>query len=374
MNWLSRVALVALVFVLPVKIFAAEPGTPTATTALPATTTAPQHRSLVVGIKVAPPFVVKNSDGSYGGISVDIWREIAAANGWKFKFEQADLQALLDGTRTGRFDVGVGAVTVTPERESAFDFSYPFYATGLAIAVPRHHGTGWIAVVKKFFSWQFVSVVLTLGLLLLAFGFVVWLFEQRRNPEMFGGKPHQGIGSSFWWAAVTMTTVGYGDLAPRTLGGRVVGLIWMFVGVIVISSFTASITSSLTVNQLPGGLQGPKDLASQTVAVLPDSTAAEYLSDHHIVAKDYPNIDKALAAVVAKRADAVVYDAPILRYYVHQDFSTEISVLPATFERQDYALILPLDSPLRKPVDLQLIKIIQSPQWKSLLARYLGSQ
>ena len=40
--------------------------------------------------------------------------------------------------------------------------------------------------------------------------------------------------SAFWWAAVTMTTVGYGDKTPVTTGGRIVGLVWMFTSVIVI--------------------------------------------------------------------------------------------------------------------------------------------
>jgi CubicO group peptidase (beta-lactamase class C family) len=49
-----------------------------------------------------------------------------------------------------------------------------------------------------------------------------------------------GIGIGIWWATVTMTTVGYGDKAPMTPGGRIVGLIWMFVGVITISGFTVT--------------------------------------------------------------------------------------------------------------------------------------
>lgn len=341
--------------------------------AAPANAPSPRQ-PLVVGIKVAPPFVIRNPDGSYSGISVDLWRQIAAAHGWKYRFVQTNLEGLLDDTRSGQFDVGVGAVTVTAQRELLFDFSHPFYTTGFGIAVPKHHGTAWFAVLKKFVSWQFLSVILTLALLLLVVGFIVWLFERRHNPEMFGGKPHHGIGSSFWWAAVTMTTVGYGDLAPRTLGGRIVGLVWMFAGVIIISSFTASITTSLTINQLPGAIQGPRDLVGQTVAVLPNSTAAAYLREHHITARDYPGMEQALAAVVAGQADAVVYDAPILRYYVHKDFSGKLGVLPVTFERQDYALVMPLASPLRKPIDQQLVKIIQSPQWQDVLGKYLGSQ
>ncbi|MGH8128378.1 MAG: transporter substrate-binding domain-containing protein [Gammaproteobacteria bacterium] len=366
MSKLIRLGLTALFASFAVTAFAA------ATTTAPAASSS--HRSLIVGVKVAPPFVIKNTDGSYSGISIELWRRIAAARGWKYRFEQTDLEGLLAGTRSGKFAVGVGAVTVTAKREQALDFSHPFYTTGFGIAVPQQHGTDWFAVLKNFFSWQFLSVILILGAVLLAVGFLVWLFERRRNPDMFGGKSHHGIGSSFWWAAVTMTTVGYGDLAPRTLGGRIVGLVWMFAGVIIISSFTAAIATSLTVNRLSGSIQGPNDLARRTVAVLPDSTAAAYLHNNRIAAEDYSTMQKALAAVAGKQVDAMVYDAPILRYYVHKDFQSRLSVLPATFKRQDYALIMPLSSPLRKSINEQLVKIIQGPQWQNVLDEYLGRQ
>ncbi|HET7308378.1 MAG TPA: transporter substrate-binding domain-containing protein [Gammaproteobacteria bacterium] len=329
---------------------------------------------LIVGIKVAPPFVIKNTDGTYSGISVELWKRIAKNLGWQYQFRQTDLDGLLQGTEGGRYVVGIGAVTVTAEREQHLDFSHPFYTSGLGIAVTQHHGMGWLNVLQNFFSLAFLSVIGILALLLLIAGFLVWLFERKRNPEMFGGRAHQGIGTSFWWAAVTMTTVGYGDVAPRTLGGRIVGLIWMFTGVIVISSFTASIATSLTVGHLSGSIQGPQDLQSHTVAVVPDSTAAAYLKANRINAQGFADVPQTLAAVAAGRVDAAVYDAPILSFYVHRKFSGQLSVLPHTFERQDYAFIMPLGSQLRKPINEQLVKVIQSPGWQNVLNDYLGKQ
>ena len=140
--------------------------------------------------------------------------------------------------------MAVGALTMTAEREAAFDFTHPFYQTGLSIAVPPAPEQGLLASLRALISWQFMSVVIALGGLLLAVGFVLWLFERWRNPEQFGGTAVQGIGASFWWAAVTMTTVGYGDKAPVSLAGRMVALVWMFAGLIMVASFTAAITSS----------------------------------------------------------------------------------------------------------------------------------
>jgi hypothetical protein len=96
--------------------------------------------------------------------------------------------------------------------------------------------------------------------LLLALGTLMWWFERKRNQEQFGGGTEAGIGSSFWWSAVTMTTVGYGDKAPITFGGRVVAFLWMLIAIIIVSVFTATITSTLTVAHLDVPVKGPQDL------------------------------------------------------------------------------------------------------------------
>ncbi|MEO9326073.1 potassium channel family protein [Nocardioides sp. C4-1] len=51
------------------------------------------------------------------------------------------------------------------------------------------------------------------------------------------------FGDALWWAAVTVTTVGYGDLYPVTTTGRVVAVVLMAVGIAVVGSVTASIAT-----------------------------------------------------------------------------------------------------------------------------------
>ena len=127
-----------------------------------------------------------------------------------------------------------------------------------------------------------MKVIATLTLLLLGVGMLVWWFEHKKNPQQFNGSAARGIGSGFWWSAVTMTTVGCGDKAPITVAGRILGLIWMLVAIIIISSFTAAITSSLTVTQLESVIKGPEDLPKVTVGTTANTTSESYLNQIQI--------------------------------------------------------------------------------------------
>lgn len=54
------------------------------------------------------------------------------------------------------------------------------------------------------------------------------------------------IGDAVWWAIVTITTVGYGDISPHSLEGRCVAAVLMFFGIGLISSLTANIAGYMT--------------------------------------------------------------------------------------------------------------------------------
>ena len=102
---------------------------------------------------------------------------------------------------------------------------------------------------------------------------LMWLID----PEQFGGSAAGGIGAGFWWSAVTMTTVGYGDKAPVTRLGRVLATIWMFVSVITISSFTAAIASSITLSHFSTLVRGVDDLARVRSLAVEGSTGQQFL-------------------------------------------------------------------------------------------------
>jgi ABC-type amino acid transport substrate-binding protein len=104
--------------------------------------------NLIVGTKEAPPFAMKTKKGEWSGISIDLWRQIAADLEYAFEFREQPLQALLDGTVDGSLDAVVAALTITSERELRFDFTHPFYTTGLGIAVASKQRNPWLSTLK----------------------------------------------------------------------------------------------------------------------------------------------------------------------------------------------------------------------------------
>lgn len=336
------------------------------------TSTADVQSEEVVGIRVVPPFVIDVGDGVYTGLTVDLWDHLARQLGIEYRFEERDIDGLLDGLENGELFASASALTITSDREARVDFTHPFLVTGLGIAV-ADRGSDLGQALLGFLSRDFLWVVLLLGLLLLFWGTLVWAFERRQNEEQFGGSPAKGIGSGFWWAAVTMTTVGYGDKAPKTVGGRAVGFAWMFVAIIVISFVTAAIASSLTLDRLDGRVQGPQDLPSVRVGALDGAASVAYLADEGVGAAGYPTIAEGLEAVANNEIDAFVHDAPILRYTTQESFPGQVRVLPDVFQEQFYGIALPLDSEHRKAVNQALLDYVAGDVWGRHLRRYLGS-
>ncbi len=328
-------------------------------------------RKLTVGTRHVPPFAIKQADGSWDGIGIELWREIAAENDWQYELRELELPELLEATEQGELDAAVAAVTVTAEREKLMDFSHPYYSSGLGIAVRKAYRHHWLTSLSRLWTSDFLALLAVLAAMTVLIGFLVWLVERGRNPEHFGGLL-DGLGHGIWWATVTMTTVGYGDKAPRTLLGRSLAIIWMLVGVVSLAVVTGMVASNMTLAQLNSPIQGPEDLPRFRTGTIRDTTSEAYLRQRGISFRSYATESEALNALINQELDAVVYDAPTLRYVIHQELPGLAEVLPVRFQQQDYAIALPPGSLLREPINRSLIRIIREPDWEDTVHRHMG--
>ena len=318
-----------------------------------------ERHELVVGTKLSPPFVIRNPQGEWDGSSIRLWREIASDLEVDYRIEEADLNGLLDGVESGRFDAVVAALTVTSERESRFDFTHPFYTTGLGIAVREKEDVTWFYAFGALATWGFLKLVLGLGALQFIVGTIVWLFERRKNPEHFGGTLFSGLAAAYWWSTVTMPTVGYGDKTPRTLGGRITALLWMLTSVIALATFTATVASQQTLRQLESQISGPADLVKVSVATVFGTTSEAYLVSEKLNYVGFAKLEMGVKALQAGKVDALVYDSVMLEHFVGEG-EAGIRLLPGSFERQDYAIAVPTGSALREQINRVLPQKIRN--------------
>ena len=328
---------------------------------------------LLVGTIFAPPVSMKSADGQWEGFGIELWRRVAQKLGVQYELrEYSRFGEIVAAVEKRELDLTI-VLAVTKQREVIMDFSQPYLRSGSAIAVAAEStAPSWLRIAEHLVSLDFLKVIGLLILLWLTAGACVWLFERSRNREMFGGGTARGIGQGIWWAAVTMTTVGYGDKAPKTFGGRIVALVWMLASIILISSFTATITTSLTVGELSGKVRGPRDLPNVRVGSLAGSATLDFLSERGIAVLPFMNMQDGLQAIVDNRIDAFVENELVLKYLLKTEFPARVRVLPGTFDHYYVSMGMPSGSPLREPLNRVLLEITSGDDWLRLLESYVG--
>jgi ABC-type amino acid transport substrate-binding protein len=327
-------------------------------------------RVLTIGTKPAPPFAMLAPDGTWEGIAIDLLAAVAAKLGASYTLQETTLAGMIDEVAAGRLDASVAAMTVTVAREEVIDFSHAYYRSGLGVAVAERRPAGLGAIWQALTSRAFLSVVGVMGGLLFAVGAVVWLLERRHNPGQFEPDPRRGLFSGFWWAVVTMSTTGYGDKAPATVGGRIVAILWIFAGLILTAGFTAQLAATLTASSIRSPVTSPTDLAQLRVGHVAAAASGETLRAYGVRPRDYPDVEAGLAAVARGEIDAFVHDEPILAYEV--GVVPGVVLAPVRFAPQDYAFVLPQDAALREAVNRALLEVLASDQWSAIQRRYLG--
>jgi len=336
-------------------------------------------RKLIVGVAVGPPFNIKNADGSWTGISVELWRQIAKELEIDFEFHETNLIGNFAGLSEGWLDVAVGPLTITKQREEICDFTHSYFVSNLAVAVPTNRFPASARFLLAFLDpsawWIILRIVIGFFAIMVVVAGLMWLCERRANPTQFGGegRPVKGFGSALWWSVVTMTTVGYGDVAPRTLQGRLIAVAWMFVSIVLVSIFTATWASILTTERLHQNtvIRGLDDLRQIHVGTFSDSAAAQYLATNHIDYKALPRTE--LFDWLKKgKIQAVLYDEPFLRYEVRTQYEGEFAVVPLHLDPQLYAFAVREGAPLREPINRVLLRKIHEPAWSDLVYQYLG--
>lgn len=317
---------------------------------------------------------MRNGD-SYTGFSIELWNAIALElrqdTAWHEVSTVTDIMAAVE---KGEADAAIAAISITSEREAKFDFSQPMFESGLQILVPQQTsgGLGLRQVWDIFTTGAMPALLGLLAALILIPAHLAWLAERRHADGLFSKNYFYGICHAIWWS--TGASAGQQPDAPRSVPGRVLAWLAIPVSVIFVAYFTAAVTAAITVKQLQGGIDGPADLPGKHVGTIVGSTSAIYLADHGIVPIEFQRFDQAANALESHQLDAVVFDAPVMLYYAANAGKGRVQVVGPIFKKENYGILLPQGSDLRKPVNAALLKMRENGTFDSLYNRWFAVQ
>lgn len=328
--------------------------------------------TLLIGYTGAAPFIIEGEELN-NGISFWLWETCAKELQIDFQYVPMKFRDMLDSLESGGIDLSINPLTITSQRMQKMDFTLPFYAAQ-SVVVKGELTTfeRFINFVVSFFSLSFLSGFLVLMILVAFFGLLIWYFEKSENEQHFR-KGWRGLWDGLWWSVVTMTTVGYGDKTPKSRGGKVVALLWMFSGLLFISGLTASVASSLTVNQLNWNTSETSDFKDRPVGTINHSSSQTYLKDNFFRnIKTYPNVPAGLDALLSKKIEAFIYDEPILQYQLlNNPRYAKLSLLPHKFKTEFYAFGIPKkNTQLKGKISQKILEVIERRGWKEVLAEF----
>lgn len=147
----------------------------------------------------------------------------------------------------------------------------------------------------------------------------------------------------FWWAIVTMTTVGYGDFSPETSGGRLVAVLVMFAGISLVSMLTATISSIFVAKEIREG-KGLEQLHIQNHLIL-----CGWNQDGENILEAFENLEQGKSGNMALINELKEEEIRHLKnrfkslniQFVAGDFTQEDILVKANLSKADTVIIIP---------------------------------
>lgn len=324
----------------------------------------------LVTVTRTPFSLVQNEEET--GFALDLWAEIAAQLGQSYEVERLDSFAeMLARIENGTADVAAANISITADRESRFDFSQPIFSAGLRIMVPP--GQGGKSLLSAIWNWDFLFAAIAALGLLLGGGLLMWVFERKGGQEYFQGSARDKAFPAFWWALNLVVNGGFEERVPRSPLGRFFATVLVISSLFIVSIFVAHITAAMTVNAIQSSVQSVNDLYGKRVGTTSGSTAAAFLDGRDLSYQGFADLESLLDAFEEGQIEAVVFDAPILSYYVNTSGVGKAELVGSVFLRENYGLALQSDSPLREPINRILLRMREDGTYDAIYRTWFGT-
>ncbi|KAM5217087.1 glutamate receptor 1 isoform 3-T3 [Hipposideros larvatus] len=363
-----------------------------------------QNRTYIVTTILEDPYVMLKKNANqfegndrYEGYCVELAAEIAKHVGYSYRLEivsdgkygarDPDTKAwngMVGELVYGRADVAVAPLTITLVREEVIDFSKPFMSLGISIMIkkPQKSKPGvfsfldplayeiWMCIV---FAYIGVSVVLFLVSRFSPYEWHSEEFEEGRDQTTTDQSNEFGIFNSLWFSLGAFMQQGC-DISPRSLSGRIVGGVWWFFTLIIISSYTANLAAFLTVERMVSPIESAEDLAKQTeiaYGTLEAGSTKEFFRRSKIAVFEKmwtymksaePSVfvrttEEGMIRVRKSKGKYAYLLESTMNEYIEQRKPCDTMKVGGNLDSKGYGIATPKGSALRGPVNLAVLKL-----------------
>ncbi|KAK6493319.1 glutamate receptor 2 isoform X7 [Huso huso] len=362
-----------------------------------------ENKTVIVTTILEAPYVMlkKNyelfeGNDMYEGYCVDLAAEIAKHCGFKYKLsivpdgkygardaETKIWNGMVGELVNGKADIAVAPLTITLVREEVIDFSKPFMSLGISIMIkkPQKSKPGvfsfldplayeiWMCIV---FAYIGVSVVL---FLVSRFSPYEWHTEEYEDGQTQSNESTNefGIFNSLWFSLGAFMQQGC-DISPRSLSGRIVGGVWWFFTLIIISSYTANLAAFLTVERMVSPIESAEDLAKQSeiaYGTLDSGSTKEFFRRSKIALFDKmwtymksaePSVFvkttvEGVARVQKSKGKYAYLLESTMNEYIEQRKPCDTMKVGGNLDSKGYGIATPKGSSLRNAVNLAVLKL-----------------
>lgn len=353
--------------------------------------------TLVVMTREEKPYVMvkedKNLTGNarFEGFCIDLLKWIAGQVGFQYAIrlvpdhmygvydpKTKEWNGIVRELMEKRADLAVASMTINYARESVIDFTKPFMNLGIGILfkVPSSQPT-------RLFSFMNPLAVEIWLYVLAAYMLVSFtLFVMARFSPYEWNNPHPclaesdivenqfSVSNSFWFITGTFLRQGSG-LNPKATSTRIVGGIWWFFTLIIISSYTANLAAFLTVERMITPIENAADLAEQTqisYGTLEGGSTMTFFRDSKIgiYKKMWEFMETKSPSVFVKSYEdgvkrvlegdyAFLMESTMLDYAVQRDCN--LTQIGGLLDSKGYGIATPKGSPWRDKISLAILEL-----------------
>ncbi|PIN16362.1 Glutamate-gated kainate-type ion channel receptor subunit GluR5 [Handroanthus impetiginosus] len=315
----------------------------------------------------------QNNKTTFGGFCIDVFQAAVDRLRYEISFEyipfynhHGSYSDLVYQVYLENYDAAVGDTTILSNRSKYVDFTLPYTESGLGVVVKLDDKDPWF-----FLKPLQPDLWITSACFFFLTGFIVWVVEHPINEE-FQGPAAQQIGTVLWFAASTLVNAHRERLQSNV--SRFVMGVWLFVVLILTSSYIAKLSSLLTVEQIRLSKSGYIGYPANSLIRASNVSNLNFKDNRLKPFQSQEDYDKALRRGSKQGGvDAIVDELPYLKVFVAK-YPHDYAIIESSMRTSGFGFAFPRGSPLVHDISRAIDELREEGTLVQIEKKWFSSQ